>query len=116
MLGLKKNIQAAITERIKRLEVVCLRPPEISRQQPELYKRWLELKDSFQVRQEKKGDVGLRDKFLESVSRRISTTGKDYIAVIQGVPAEDSENGVRWLQGIVDRVTSEAQRIIPALA
>ncbi len=116
MLGLKKNIQAAITERIKRLEVVCLRPPEISRQQAEFYERWPELKDSFQVRQEKEGDVGLRDKFLESVSRRISTTGKDYIAVIQGVPADDSANGVRWLQGIVDRVTSEAQRIMPALA
>jgi hypothetical protein len=116
MLGLKKNIQAAIKERIKRLEVVCLKPPEPPRQQPEFYERWPELKASFQVCQEEEGDVGLRDAFLESVSSRISTTGKDYIAVIQGLAAEESENGVRWLQGIVDRVTSEAQRIVPALA
>ena len=43
-------------------------------------------------------------------------TSKDYIAVIQALAAEDSEIGVRWLQGIVDGVTSEAQRIAPVLA
>ena len=116
MSGLKKNIQAAIRERIKRLEAVCLKPPETARQKPEFYERWPELTDSFQIQQEKEGDTALRDKFLASVSRSIKTTGKDYITVIQGLAAEDSENGVRWLQGIVDRVTSEAQRIMPALA
>jgi hypothetical protein len=43
-------------------------------------------------------------------------TNKDYIAVIQELAAKDSENGVRWLQGIVDGVTSEVQRIMPAIA
>jgi len=116
MLGLKKNIQAAIEERIKRLEAVCLKTPETGQQKPELYERWPELKGSFQVHQEKEGDAGLRDKFLDGVSRGISTTGKDYIAVIQGLAAEDSEIGIRWLQGIVDGVTAEAQGIVPSLA
>jgi hypothetical protein len=74
------------------------------------------LNDSFQFHQEKEGDTDLRDKFLESVSRSISTTGKDYITVIQELAAEDSGNGVRWLQGIVDGITADAQRIVPSLS
>jgi len=74
------------------------------------------LNASFQVHQKKEGDTGLRDKFIESVSRSISTTGKDYITVIQGLAAADSENGVRWLQGIVDGITADAQSIVPSLS
>jgi UDP-N-acetylglucosamine/UDP-N-acetylgalactosamine diphosphorylase len=115
MLGLNKNIQAAIEERIKRLEAVCLKTPETGHQKSEIYECWPELNDSFQVHQQKEGDTGLRDKFLENVSKGISATGKDYIAVIQTLAAEDSENGVRWLQGIVDSITAAAQRIVPSL-
>jgi hypothetical protein len=74
------------------------------------------LNESFETHQKKEGDTGLRDKFLDSVSRGISARGKDYIAVIQGLAAEDSETGTRWLQGIVDSVTAEAQRIVPSLS
>jgi UDP-N-acetylglucosamine/UDP-N-acetylgalactosamine diphosphorylase len=116
MLGLKKNIQAAIEERIKRLEAVCLKTPNFDQQKPELHEHWPELFDSFQVNQEKEGDTGLRDKFLDGVSRGISAFGKDYITVIQELAAKDSENGVQWLQGIVDAVTAEARRIMPSLA
>lgn len=115
MLGLKKNIHSAIKERIHRLETVCLNIPEKSHQKPELNYHWLKLKDSFQVHQEKEGDRELRDKFLESVTRSISATGKNYIAVIQGLAAQDSENGIRWLQGIVDSVTADAENILPSL-
>ena len=117
MSGLKNNIQAAIDERIERLKTVCLKtPPETGHQKPGISERWPLLNETLKVRQEKEGDTELRDKFLECVSRNISTTNKDFISVIQGLAAEDSENGVRWLQGIVDGVTSEAQRIMPALA
>lgn len=117
MLGLKKNIQAAIDERIERLKTVCTKTaPQTGRQKPELYERWPELKGSFQVHQEKEGDVGLRDKFLEGVFKSIANTGKDYVAVIQGLAAEDSDIGIRWLQEIVDDVTADAQRIVPSLA
>jgi UDP-N-acetylglucosamine/UDP-N-acetylgalactosamine diphosphorylase len=116
MLGLKKNIRAAIVERIKRLEAVCLKTPETARRKPELYGRWPDLNESFETHQKKEGDTGLRDKFLDSVSRGISARGKDYIAVIQGLAAEDSETGTRWLQGIVDSVTTEAGRIVPSLS
>jgi hypothetical protein len=116
MSGLKKNIQAAIEERVERLKTVCLKSPETGHQKPGMSERWSRLNETLKVRQEKEGDTERRDKFLECVSRSISTANKDYISVIQGLAAEDSENGVQWLQGIVDGVTSEAQSIMPALA
>ena len=116
MLGLKKNIQSAINERIKRLEAVCLKMPENSRQKPELYNHWAELKDSLQVHREQDGDGQFRDKFLESVAGSISANGKDYLSVIQGLTAEDSEKGICWLQGIVDSITEGANRIVPSLS
>ena len=115
--GLKKNIQLAIEERIERLKTVCLKTPlETGRQKPGISECWPRLNETLKAHQEKKGDTELRDKFLEYVSRSISMTNKDYIAVIQELAAKDSENGVRWLQGIVDGVTSEVQRIMPAIA
>ncbi|MGD8211246.1 MAG: hypothetical protein PVF32_15400, partial [Desulfobacterales bacterium] len=117
MSGLKKNIRLAIDERIERLKKVCLKtPPETGRQKPAISECWPRLNETLNAHQEKEGDTQLRDKFLECVSESISMTSKDYITVIQGLSAEDSENGVRWLQGIVDTVTSEAQRIMPTLA
>ena len=52
------------------------------------------------------------DKFLETVHQGINTIGKDYIAVIQGLATADSETGTQWLQGIVDDIMTEAQKII----
>ena len=116
MSGLKKNIQAAIEERIERLEAVCLKTPKTGSQKPELYERWPEVNESLKTHQKNEGATGLRDKFLDSVARGISATGKNYIAVIQGLAPEDSETGTRWLQGIVDGITTEVQRIVPSLS
>lgn len=115
MSGLKRNIGIGIEERIKRLEMVCLKSPKTGRQKSEFHERWLELKKYFKEHLKNQGDVGFRDKFLDGVSKGISTAGKDYIAVIQGLAAEDSEFGTRWLQGIIDDITTQAQRIMPSL-
>ena len=58
------------------------------------------------------GDVALMDRFLENVHQGITKAGKDYLRVIQGFAPADSEPGTRWLQGIVDDITTEAQKII----
>ena len=73
------------------------------------------MNESFETHQKKEDDTGLRDKFLDSVSRGISARGTDYIAVIQGLASEDSEIGTQWLQVIVDGVTTEARSIVPSL-
>lgn len=115
MAGLKKNIQAAIEERIKRLGKVCLKAPQNGHQASEIYERWPELNALFKAHCENRGDEAQRDNFLDRISKGISANGKDYIAVIQRLDPEASETGTRWLQGIVNDLIAETQRIVPSL-
>jgi UDP-N-acetylglucosamine/UDP-N-acetylgalactosamine diphosphorylase len=119
--GLKSNINKAIEERISRLEALCHKSLEavqfansaegVKKTQIS-YERGADLKRHFEAKQEMEGDAGLMDRFLEKVHHGINTTGKNYLAVIQGLPAADSEAGTLWLQGIVDDIVTEAQKII----
>jgi len=94
--GLKKTLNMAIDERIKRLK-------EFSFQhQNELYSR-LDEAEAFHHQ----GDTALRDSFLEAIHSAIKKSGKDYISVIQGLSPEDKANGTRWLQGFADNVTGK---------
>jgi len=120
--GLRDKIEMALAERINRLEAVCLKKPKAGRgdetsnsakQDRELFERWPELKASLTARQLNAGAAKLRDPFLESIRQGISTFGKDYIAVIQGLDPADSNQGTRWLQGIVDDMMSLAQKKLP---
>jgi UDP-N-acetylglucosamine/UDP-N-acetylgalactosamine diphosphorylase len=119
--GLKKNVNRAIEERISRLEALCLKKAEAGqvgnssksiKKKQEIYERWTDLKEYFEVKQEMDSDAALMDKFLGKVHQGITTTGKDYIAVIQGLATADSETGTQWLQGIIDDIMTEAQKII----
>jgi UDP-N-acetylglucosamine/UDP-N-acetylgalactosamine diphosphorylase len=118
--GLKKNVNSAIEERISRLEALCLKDSRAgqegngfnyTKKSRELYECWTDLRECFEVKQKTEGDASLMDKFLETVHRGIKRTGKDYIAVIQGLAATDSRTGTQWLQGIVDDIITEAQKI-----
>ncbi len=121
--GLRDKIEMALAERINRLEAVCLKKPKASqgdetsnsaKQDRELFERWPELKASLTARQLNAGTAKLRDPFLESIHQGISTFGKDYIAVIQGLDPADSTQGTCWLQGIVDDIMSLAQKKLPS--
>ncbi len=116
MLGLKKNIQIAISERIHRLEAVCLKMADDGHQRSELHRHWPALKALFEAHQDKEGNQALRDKFLESVQIKISAIGKNYIAVIQQLASEESETGIRWLHEIVDDIITGAKQIAPLLS
>ena len=118
--GLKKNVNSAIEERISRLEALCLKESRTgqegngfnyTKKSRELYECWTDLRECFEVKQKTEGDASLMDKFLEKVHRGIKRTGKDYIAVIQGLAATDSRTGTQWLQGIVDDIITEAKKI-----
>jgi hypothetical protein len=67
------------------------------------------------MHQEQDGNRQFRDDFLEIVVGSISASGKNYLPVIQGLAAEESEKGIRWLQGIVDNITEDANRLVPSL-
>lgn len=128
--GLKEKLNMVFDERIKRLKELCFKIQESGRnykktpnakaseqvldQHYELYSRWPELEESFNVYRSKEDNDRLRDPFLEKIFSGIQTSGKDYISVIKGLDVEDSEIGTRWLQGIVDRITADVLSIIPS--
>ena len=128
--GLKEKLNMVFDERIKRFKELCRKMQESGRankkipnekasqqvlnQRNELYNRWPELEESFSVHRIAEDNEGLRDPFLEKIFSGIKTSGKDYISVIKGLDVEDTETGIRWLQGIVDRITAEILKIIPS--
>jgi len=128
--GLKKNLKAAIDERINKLEQLCNEMPSsvqihqkvlnegilplFLQQQNEIYNRRSDLKENFDKQQFTEGDKNLRDPFLENIHLGIKHAGKDYLSVIQRLQSEISRLGTQWLQGIVDHITRETFRIIPS--
>ena len=52
--------------------------------------------------------------FLGKINLGVKTAGQDYTTVIKSLMREDSEQGTRWLQGIVDQITAEIFQIIPS--
>ena len=55
----------------------------------------------------------LKDMFLETIRLGIKNNGKDYISVIKKLKSEDKKHGSRWLQSIVDHITTGALKIMP---
>ena len=98
-MGAKDVLNAAVAERVKRLEAFVLQ------QEADIVDRWSGMAASLEAARDIQGDAGRRDAFLEAVSAKISEIGKEYIPVIQGLDASDSETGVGWLQGIVEDIS-----------
>lgn len=98
-MGAKDVLNAAVAERVKRLEAF------VHQQEADIAGRWSGMAASLEAARDIQGDAGRRDAFLEAVSAKISEIGKDYIPVIQGLDASDSETGVGWLQGIVEDIS-----------
>jgi UDP-N-acetylglucosamine/UDP-N-acetylgalactosamine diphosphorylase len=123
--ALQEKVGLALTERIKRLEAVCLKfpnagsenePSKSIKRERELVNHWSDLKASFMAHMNHEGDPELRDPFLESVNRGIGAYGKDYLAVVQGLDPADSVRGTRWLQGIIDDILVAAKSIMPFIS
>jgi UDP-N-acetylglucosamine/UDP-N-acetylgalactosamine diphosphorylase len=122
--ALQDKVSLALAERIKRLEAICLKMPQVesdnkpsksANMETELAKRWPDLKAMILAQQFHGGAAELRDPFLESVSRGLANIGRDYISVIQGLDPVDSARGTRWLQGIIDDILRELKTIISLL-
>ncbi len=116
LAGLNTNIQAALHERIGRLETLFLKASPHSPPRRGPIECWSQLKAAFDRHHRNEGEPRLRDPFLESVSKGIAETGTDYIQVIQGLAVKDAQGGSRWLQGIVDDLAADTRRIVPTLA
>jgi len=124
--GLKEKLNMAIEERINRLGELCLKMPDpdianetserLMNQKNDLRERWPEMEEAFKVNKIKKGDLSLRDKFLETISRGIKISGKKYIPVIKSLSVENATHGTKWLQGIVDDITTQVLESIPSFS
>jgi bifunctional UDP-N-acetylglucosamine pyrophosphorylase / glucosamine-1-phosphate N-acetyltransferase len=122
--GLKQKLAMAIDERLKQLKAYCMNfesksgssePSLNMRLMLELKGRWDELENYLREAKKIRLDAQLSDPFLESLEKTIQTEGKNYIAVIKGLPDKSSESGTRWLQSIVDRIIVDCSGIISSL-
>jgi UDP-N-acetylglucosamine/UDP-N-acetylgalactosamine diphosphorylase len=104
--GLKKRLDSAISERIKRLKEFYEKNGLIE------IGRWSELESCFISGAGAEETIPLRDSFLEIIASGIRKSGKDYLTVIKNLKDEESNIGTQWLQGIVDTKTSEALKIL----
>jgi len=125
------NVNAAITERIARLEAFCDKLPasvEIYRksiddnpnskllnQKDELFQHWPDISAVLQERMDEKGDIEIRDAFLEALQIKIDSHDTDYIKTIQLLDQDIKNKGTSWLQGIVDLTLEQAMALMPSL-
>ena len=129
--ALVEKSQMAIDERIHRLKDLADKMPESAAmqknrlrkdasssramvQQSELYNKMMDIKSIFKDIQNDVGDVTIRDSFLESLSSYLISHEKDYISVIKSLDSKTKYNGIQWLQGIVDTLSSAVLDVIPS--
>ena len=125
------NVNAAITERMSRLEAFCEKLPvsaEIYRksiddnpnsklltQKDELFQHWPAIKDVLHEIMQANGEDDVRDSFLKAVQLKLEQTDMEYIKTIQLLEPEVKAQGTTWLQGIVDKTNIDVLMILPSL-
>ena len=122
--GLKQKLFMAIDERLKQFKAFCINFDinlDASGKSAnimlvsDLKERWNELENYLEESKKIRSYTQYSDSFLESLQDAIQKEGKNYIPVIKSLPKEVSENGTRWLQGLVDKIINDSSDIIPSL-
>lgn len=111
--GLTAALDLAVSERLRRLgefvEKLALEPGKHEaegRYRRKLIQGWPETRGYLETcRATAVGEESLSKPFTDAVQAGIGGCGPDYIRVIQTLAPDDVALGVRWLQGIVDKVT-----------
>jgi len=122
--GVMEQLAAARTERLERLEamaekaasaVTSGRPAKAARARREFHARFEAVEAA--LREPVPGDETERSReaFLEAFQRAAGRDRSNYIAAIQGLPAEVSSIGVRWLGRLVDDLCAGAAAAVPSL-
>ncbi len=109
--GLIEKLDMAIDERLKRFGSLCLK-----NMNQKLSAKWSEIKELFSDLRYYEGNKKTKEICLESISRGIKRSGKNYLLVIKNLEPSGTESGTKWLQGIVDHLTSEILTIIPSFS
>jgi UDP-N-acetylglucosamine/UDP-N-acetylgalactosamine diphosphorylase len=104
--GLLLVVHSAVSERMQRLKELAEKLKAAGN--PALFDAWREIEEEINAQKENGGDRRLIDSFKEKMLTVIAHAGKDYIAAIKLLNAEDSGQGTAWLQGIVDTAMGAA--------
>lgn len=128
--GALEKIDMVVAERIKRLKEVADRMPQsievyrrvmknpaLERQQQlrgEFFEHWPQIDEFLRDGSNITGNPEIQDEFLDLIYKGIDEKGKAYLGVIQGLDNPEAAIGTKWLQGIVDEITSETLSLIPS--
>ena len=122
--GVMDQLDLARKERARRLEemaekaatdVPAGQPPAAARARREFREHVRVVTGVFQERTRDGATERLRDAFLEDFRKAAGEDRRDYIAAIQGLPAEVSAGGVRWLGSLVEDLCARAARVVPSM-
>jgi bifunctional UDP-N-acetylglucosamine pyrophosphorylase/glucosamine-1-phosphate N-acetyltransferase len=123
--GLLDKLALARKERIKRLKVLAEKAKVSSKDdadtktepkgRSEFFEKFSDIEGLFAGAMKNNVIDRYRDDFLSASEKAGSEKGTNYIAVIQGLPANVSQKGTVWLQGIVDSLYEKTKEIIPSL-
>lgn len=121
--GALEQLSSARKERLKRLESMAgkaANQPSPGRAGGADARR--ELKDNigllaavFQEVKTGSGTDKARELFLDAFQKTEGSSSSNYIAAIQGLPAEVSSRGVLWLSSLVDELCAQAGKAVPSL-
>ena len=122
--GVLEKLEMAVAERIKRLEAMGMK---LSASETELGKRKgliglkLEFTEKVQdvcevFRNEAvaESDSDVRDQFLEALDRHRTRHKDGYLETITSLPTAVSEQGTKWLTGIVNALMESASSVLPS--
>jgi UDP-N-acetylglucosamine/UDP-N-acetylgalactosamine diphosphorylase len=132
LAGLEEKVNAAVAERIRRFRALsenmpqsiavyqkvarAKASPKLIAQKDELFKNGSKLEAFLTAQEAFEGDKDLKERFLKSIEIGIQNWEKDYISVIKGLNEQECQTGTRWLQGIVDHITSKSLEMLPSFA
>jgi len=122
--GVMDRLSVAVKERLKRLEAMAEKAvapaaakgtPASVRSKREFHRHINSIAAAFHERKSSDKTARSREKFLKDFHRAVGNDRGNYIETIQGLPAEVSSKGVRWLGSLVDDICGRAAKALPSM-
>ncbi|MFP4040312.1 MAG: protein GlmU [Desulfosudaceae bacterium] len=129
LTGLKNNLNRCIEERLIRLEELADKMPEeagptpsgqndlppLIHQKNELYDKKEVVVELLRLRSKtESGDSRVKDDFLEIMSEKINSAGRDYLTAIRSLDETEAKTGTVWLRSIIDNLIDQINDLLPS--
>lgn len=105
----------ALTGKVPKTHEACTCGPNLEKRRCELHDQVHAVCEVFQETIQDSEETRLREHFLMAFERHRLEGDGNYIQTIKLLPAHVSQDGVRWLQHVVDALCHRAAAIIPSL-